>query len=188
MSRPMPRAPPAPQRAPARPASSSSRAASPPPARQQAPPKQQQQQQQRAAAPPPQQAQAQSHGANAPQQVQPGGRGMMGDIMTTAAGVAAGHVAGRAVDRMIWGGESAAAPVEEQGASVDQAGQYMQAPSNPAAPTGETSACGFELLDFRKCLEQNNNNLGACQWNYDVLLQCQGQLEGREPEQMSQNY
>mmetsp|Transcript_36240 Transcript_36240/g.144933 ORF Transcript_36240/g.144933 Transcript_36240/m.144933 type:complete len:105 (+) Transcript_36240:472-786(+) len=93
---------------------------------------------------------------------------MMGNIMSTAAGVAAGHVAGRAIDRAIWGsgsGEGAeqGAPVEAYDQGYDQGQQLPQ----------QGEICGFELMNFRQCLERNNNDATACQWNYDALLKCQ---------------
>lgn len=98
----------------------------------------------------------------APQQ-----QGILGQIATTAAGVAAGHVAGRMVMGMFGGGDSAS-----ESAPVDQSvgGAAMQTAQRSVAPQ-----CQEYSKLFLQCMEQNGNVISTCQDYMDMMKACQQQ-------------
>lgn len=91
--------------------------------------------------------------------------GLMTQIATTAAGVAAGHVAGRMMMDMFTGGSGSTTPVE-------------QAPSSPATfPQQRNVApqCQEYSRLFLQCMEQNGNQVTTCQDYMDMMKSCQQQ-------------
>jgi hypothetical protein len=91
----------------------------------------------------------------------------LGQIATTAAGVAAGHVAGRMVMGMFGGGDSAS-----ESAPVDQSvgGAAMQTAQRSVAPQ-----CQEYSKLFLQCMEQNGNVISTCQDYMDMMKACQQQ-------------
>jgi len=110
---------------------------------------------------------------------------MMGNFAANVASTATGVVVGRAIDRTFFGGGSggggadAEAPAEggAAAASAPENASPEYAPNGmytaPAQSAPAAGACTFELENFRKCLEDNNNDYATCQWNFDALTQCQ---------------
>lgn len=88
-------------------------------------------------------------------------------------------MAGRAMDRAFFGGggssgepiESEPVPADSDAYSKDYALQ-----SDEITP----SICAREALEFKKCMEDNASNIGACQWNLNLLAACQ-QKEQEQP-------
>ncbi|KAL0077983.1 hypothetical protein J3Q64DRAFT_1767175 [Phycomyces blakesleeanus] len=162
----------------------SRRSPSPAPQRRQAhtaarpPPQQQHQQQPQHSMAPTQQ------NPPAVQQQQSGRPGLFGQMASTAAGVAVGstigHTMAGGISSMFGGDRSE--PVDQQGQSAPQ--DYQQNQSYPQqqnyqASTPGASACETDARQFTKCLEQNNNDVSACQWYLENLKACQ---------QMASNY
>jgi len=104
--------------------------------------------------------------------------GLAGTVMQGMAFGGGSAIAHRAVD-------SIAGPRtvlhEHQGGPVDQqAAQTTLA----AIDTGNErinqqveQVCGDEVLQFQKCLRENNNNLNNCSFFFDVLSQCQASVK-----------
>jgi hypothetical protein len=85
----------------------------------------------------------------------------MSQIATTAAGVAAGHVAAKMLTGMFTGGSEA--PVEHQ-----EAASFTQQ-RNVAPQCQEYSKL------FLQCMEQNGNQVGTCQDYMEMMKSCQQQ-------------
>ncbi|CAO3580841.1 unnamed protein product [Absidia cylindrospora] len=115
-------------------------------------------------------------------QQQPRQPGLFGQMASTAAGVAVGSSVGHAIGSMFTGGSGQAQdtspPMEQQQQqSMEQqqyAGQQQQQQQN--AVTGN---CEADAKAFTKCLEDNTNDISACQWYLDQLKSCR---------QMAQQY
>lgn len=73
----------------------------------------------------------------------------------------------RAVGAVMGGGSSDHAPMETHEPPVMQ----QQAPA--AAATTPMGACTDQSQAFYQCLTQNQGNVTACQFYFDVLQQCQ---------------
>uniref|UniRef100_A0A7S1ERF7 CHCH domain-containing protein n=1 Tax=Timspurckia oligopyrenoides TaxID=708627 RepID=A0A7S1ERF7_9RHOD len=103
-----------------------------------------------------------------------GGGSMLGNFAANVASTATGVVVGRAIDRTFFGGGNHA-PAEEQSAAPSE--NYTPAQSMMDSQNTATEsiggACSFELDNFRQCLKDNNNDTVACQFNYDMLTECQ---------------
>lgn len=98
----------------------------------------------------------------------------MGNVASTGLGV----MAGRAMDRALFGGGSAAAPAEDIPADSAQACENAPSPYS-AAPEEQISesACAREALEFKKCMERSQSDVASCQWNIDILAACQRQQQ-----------
>ncbi|CAN8073181.1 unnamed protein product [Agarophyton chilense] len=153
---------PAPSRASARPAarSASTRSRpSPPPAQTRA----------KSTAP----ASQKSAAAPPPVAAQPQQGSAMGGFMANVASTGLGVMAGRAMDRTFFGGSgSASEPISEPINAVDPASSEY----STEEPLPDT-VCAREMLEFKKCMERNGSDIGACQWNIDILSACQRQQQ-----------
>ncbi|KAG0245664.1 hypothetical protein BGX31_006660 [Mortierella sp. GBA43] len=100
--------------------------------------------------------------------------GLFAQMASTAAGVAVGsavgHTVGAGLTSMFSGGSSAAPEPQQQ--SAPQSQQYQQPYYNAAVPTTGAS-CEANAKAFTKCLEDNNNDMGVCQWYFEQLKACQ---------------
>ncbi len=76
-------------------------------------------------------------------------------------GSAVGHTVGHAVSGMFGGGSSS------------RAEEAPAAPTYNSAPVASpnATACDIDQRAFLRCLEQNNNDIGACQIYYDMFKQ-----------------
>jgi len=105
--------------------------------------------------------------------------GLAGTVMQGMAFGGGSAIAHRAVD-------SIAGPRtvvhEHQGGGQGQQGAVDDAAATTmsAIDTGDRglnrkveSACGDEVLQFQRCLQDNNNNINTCSFYFDVLSQCQ---------------
>eukprot|EP01115_Flamella_aegyptia_P013136 TRINITY_DN68559_c0_g1_i1.p1 TRINITY_DN68559_c0_g1~~TRINITY_DN68559_c0_g1_i1.p1 ORF type:complete len:172 (-),score=79.68 TRINITY_DN68559_c0_g1_i1:50-565(-) len=89
---------------------------------------------------------------------QTGGRSLLGDIATSAAGSMVGVMGAHAIMGMFGGSSNnGAQPTEAQ---MNQAVQAAQ-------------KCSPQVTGFFKCLENNSSNISSCQWAYDLVKQCQ---------------
>ncbi|KAI5464292.1 hypothetical protein BGZ63DRAFT_401255 [Mariannaea sp. PMI_226] len=109
------------------------------------------------AAPPP---------AAAPQQpmmvqAAPQGPGLLGQVASTAAGVAIGSSVGHAITGFFSGGSSEPAP-----APVAQA---AEAP----AQNQNYNNCAGATQNFTKCMDDNGGNMQICNWYLEQLKACQ---------------
>eukprot|EP01089_Gocevia_fonbrunei_P018016 TRINITY_DN600_c0_g1_i2.p1 TRINITY_DN600_c0_g1~~TRINITY_DN600_c0_g1_i2.p1 ORF type:complete len:163 (-),score=51.78 TRINITY_DN600_c0_g1_i2:59-547(-) len=119
------------------------RSRGPPPAQQ----KKQTQPAQRQQSPAPQ--------AYAPQQR---GGGFLQNVATIGAGVAVGHVAGRALENLFFGGTSHQASPEE----MEQIETKVK--SGP---------CGIQYEGFNRCINRNEEDVAKCEWAFDIFKDCQ---------------
>ena len=93
--------------------------------------------------------------------------------MANVASTGLGVMAGRAMDRAIFGGSASAAPEAEPAAAYDD----THTAGELAAEDLSDSVCQREIMEFRKCMQANGSNVAACQWNIDILAACQRQQE-----------
>ncbi|KAJ3183301.1 hypothetical protein HDU85_002327 [Gaertneriomyces sp. JEL0708] len=107
--------------------------------------------------------------AHAPAPQQPG---LFAQMASTAAGVAVGsavgHTLGAGISGLFSGGSSAPAP--EAHAPPQQYQQPQQFAQQQAQPN---IACEPDQRAFMRCLDQNSNDITACQFYLDMLKQCQ---------------
>ena len=106
---------------------------------------------------------AQSAVAPAPVVVQ--GQGMMGNIMSTAAGVAIGHTVGHAITGAFSGGSGS--QVEAAPAAVD-VGQPQPV---YAQQQQQQTPCQYELQQFLNCSQQQPD-LSLCEGFNQMLKEC----------------
>lgn len=94
--------------------------------------------------------------------------------MANVASTGLGVMAGRAMDRALFGGGAAAPAPEEVPADGTQAFDAAPSPYS-VAPEEQLSdsTCAREALEFKKCMERSQSDIGACQWNIDILAACQ---------------
>ena len=118
-----------------------------------------------------------------PQAQQPG---MFAQMASTAAGVAVGstigHTMGHAITGMFSGGSSGSS-----GGNAELAPQ-PQAVNATAAPAQATAACEVDQRAFLRCLEQNDNDIGACQYYYDMMQQCLRQSSAASSSSSASSY
>ncbi|KNC99728.1 uncharacterized protein SPPG_05109 [Spizellomyces punctatus DAOM BR117] len=97
--------------------------------------------------------------------------GIFAQMASTAAGVAVGsavgHTIGAGLTGMFGGGSSAPAPAEQ--APPQQHVQSQHFAQNQTA----FAACEPDQKAFLRCLDQNSNDINACQFYLDMLKQCQ---------------
>jgi len=85
-----------------------------------------------------------------------GGSGFLGNVASMAAGSFIGHVV---ADKVLGGGER-----QQQGPPVEGLPPQNENYAN--------NPCAWPLHSFNACMLQNNNNFPNCQFNYDILQQC----------------
>ncbi|XP_070502569.1 coiled-coil-helix-coiled-coil-helix domain-containing protein 10, mitochondrial-like [Chironomus tepperi] len=118
-------------------------------------------------APPPAPVQAPPAAVAAPAPAMSQGPGLLGNIASTAAGVAIGHTMGHAITGMFSGSGSDSQPQQQQAAPVAQAPQY-------AAPVDQQTAngpCAWEIRQFLQCAQQQSD-LSLCDGFNEALRQC----------------
>jgi hypothetical protein len=100
--------------------------------------------------------------AQPPVPQQPQQPGLFAQMASTAAGVAVGstvgHVIGGGISSMFGGGSN----------QPQQVQQPMQQEQQPVS-----NMCEPDQKAFMKCLDQNQNNISACQFYLDMMKQCQ---------------
>ncbi|KAF1995801.1 hypothetical protein P154DRAFT_333032 [Amniculicola lignicola CBS 123094] len=94
------------------------------------------------------------------------GPGLMGQMASTAAGVAVGSSIGHVVGGWFSGGSSSAA--EPQAQNTDFAQQHQETTANT-----QGGACQADVNNFRKCMDDNQGSLTICGWYLDQLKACQ---------------
>jgi hypothetical protein len=85
-----------------------------------------------------------------------GGGSFLGRVAELGAGIAVGHVAGRALENVFFGGRHAT-PEQIQKAEEE----VQQGP------------CSRPYDGFLKCLKKNEDNASECDWAYDMFKECQ---------------
>ncbi|GLI77161.1 hypothetical protein PoHVEF18_005446 [Penicillium ochrochloron] len=137
----------------------------------------------RPAAPAPQQSAPHStaaypHQAAPPMQqaapVQSSGGGFLSQVASTAAGVAAGHVAATGITNALgWGSSSHAAPAEQAAPAQNQAMDNGLWSGNATQQSWENPACETDIRNFRRCMDENKGDMSICGWYMDQLKACQ---------------
>ena len=99
------------------------------------------------------------------------GPGLIGQMASTAAGVAIGSTVGNAVSGLLFGGgsssssEAAAAPQQ----AAPPAQPYYGAPS-AAQQENWGANCQGATQQFTKCMDENNGNMQICNWYLEQLV------------------
>lgn len=101
------------------------------------------------------------------------GPGIMGQIATTAAGVAIGHTMGHAITGMFSGGsssEAAAAPQQQAGAPIQQQSSFVPEQTQEQGQ----GPCAWEVKQFLQCAQQQSD-LSLCEGFNEAIRQCKSQ-------------
>ncbi|EAT91795.1 hypothetical protein HBI56_010610 [Parastagonospora nodorum] len=98
----------------------------------------------------------------------PQGPGLFGQMASTAAGVAVGSSIGHAVGGFFSGGGSSSEPAAASPQATDFSQQHQS-----ATQMQSTGACGTDVNNFRKCMDENQGSLTICGWYLDQLKACQ---------------
>ncbi|KAF7857048.1 uncharacterized protein EAF02_011281 [Botrytis sinoallii] len=101
--------------------------------------------------------------AGAPQAQGSSGPGLIGQVASTAAGVAIGSSLGHAITGFFGGGSSA--PEAAQDNAVASQGQEKNQFGEPN--------CGFQVKSFTNCMDENQGNMSICNWYLEQLKACQ---------------
>ncbi|KAI9645327.1 hypothetical protein NHQ30_006063 [Ciborinia camelliae] len=96
--------------------------------------------------------------AGAPQ-AQSSGPGLLGQVASTAAGVAIGSSLGHAITGFFGGGSSAPEAAQDN-AVTSQTQEKSQ--------LGEPN-CGFQVKSFTNCMDENQGNMSICNWYLEQL-------------------
>lgn len=126
------------------------------------------------------------HAAPAAPAAAPGGGGLLSGLAgTVMQGMAFGggsEVARRAIDGVM--GPRTVVHEHQNGEAVQpmpaaQGEAVMQALDTGSAQTNRKveQQCGDEVLQFQKCLTDNNNNFQTCSFYFDVLNQCKKSVQ-----------
>jgi len=111
-----------------------------------------------------------SPSATSPSAVAPAaGGGMLGQIASTAAGVAIGSTIGHALGGLFGGGSDAPAPAEAQNASLSQGSSASQS-------SNVMERCGPLMKEFTQCMD-THGTMSRCQWIFDQVKICQQSAE-----------
>ncbi|KAH7333420.1 hypothetical protein BKA65DRAFT_507769 [Rhexocercosporidium sp. MPI-PUGE-AT-0058] len=100
------------------------------------------------------------------QQQQSGGGSMLGNIASTAAGVAIGSSVGHAITGFFGGSSAPAAEQPQQNAVASQGNEASE------NSWGQRS-CEVDAKQFTKCLDENQGNMQICGWYLEQLKACQ---------------
>ncbi|KAF7867182.1 hypothetical protein EAF04_005266 [Stromatinia cepivora] len=101
--------------------------------------------------------------AGAPQTQSSSGPGLIGQVASTAAGVAIGSSLGHAITGFFGGGSSAPEAAQDN-AVATQTQEKNQ--------FGEPN-CGFQVKSFTNCMDENQGNMSICNWYLEQLKACQ---------------
>ncbi|KAH9206613.1 hypothetical protein DL95DRAFT_396792 [Leptodontidium sp. 2 PMI_412] len=102
----------------------------------------------------------------AQQQQSSGGGSMLGNIASTAAGVAIGSSVGHAITGFFGGSSAPAAEQPQQNAVATQGNQAAE------SSWGQRS-CDVDAKQFTKCMDENQGNMQICGWYLEQLKACQ---------------
>eukprot|EP01088_Endostelium_zonatum_P006158 TRINITY_DN18265_c0_g1_i1.p1 TRINITY_DN18265_c0_g1~~TRINITY_DN18265_c0_g1_i1.p1 ORF type:complete len:176 (+),score=57.52 TRINITY_DN18265_c0_g1_i1:62-529(+) len=86
-----------------------------------------------------------------------GGQSFLGGVAQLGAGIAVGHVAGRALENIFFGPRHHATPEEIK--EVEK--KVKEGP------------CSFQYESFNRCIEHNENDVAQCDWAFDMFKECQ---------------
>jgi hypothetical protein len=92
--------------------------------------------------------------------------------LTLHSGVAVGSSIGHAVGGWFGGGSSAPADAAPQNTEFAQAHQDTVQMSQ-TSQMSTSGACGTDVNNFRKCMDENQGSLTICGWYLDQLKACQ---------------
>jgi len=88
----------------------------------------------------------------------------LGGALISGVGFGAGsEVAHRAVGSMFGGGS-------------EHGGQREDKPQNQKTAHKE-DACGWEMKEFYKCMDENQSQISSCQYLFDIMQQCRKDAE-----------
>ncbi|KAK2629692.1 hypothetical protein QTJ16_000512 [Diplocarpon rosae] len=96
-----------------------------------------------------------------------GGGSMIGNIASTAAGVAIGSSVGHAITGFFGGGTPA--PAAEQ----PQQGVLAAQGNDSSSSSWGAKSCEVDAKQFTKCLDENSGNMQICGWYLEQLKACQ---------------
>ncbi|ESZ89631.1 hypothetical protein SBOR_9980 [Sclerotinia borealis F-4128] len=96
-------------------------------------------------------------------QTQSSGSGLLGQVASTAAGVAIGSSLGHAITGFFGGGSSAPEAAQDN-AVASQTQEKNQ--------FGEPN-CGFQVKSFTNCMDENQGNMSICNWYLEQMKACQ---------------
>ncbi|KAG4434761.1 hypothetical protein IFR05_009752 [Cadophora sp. M221] len=99
----------------------------------------------------------------AQQQQSSGGGSMLGNIASTAAGVAIGSSVGHAITGFFGGSSAPAAEQPQQNAVATQGSQAAE------SSWGQRS-CDVDAKQFTKCMDENQGNMQICGWYLEQLV------------------
>ncbi|RHZ45858.1 hypothetical protein Glove_645g12 [Diversispora epigaea] len=105
--------------------------------------------------------------------------GFLGQVASTAAGVAIGSTISRGVSSLFSGSneegstDSGGAPLPAQERIPPQSLYNDNNDSPFQSDDFGNNGCQTNARDLVKCLEQNNNDINVCQWYLDSLKACQ---------------
>ncbi|RDL36077.1 Uncharacterized protein BP5553_06689 [Venustampulla echinocandica] len=94
------------------------------------------------------------------------GPGLMGQMASTAAGVAIGSSIGHAIGGFFGGGSSQPAEQQQDNGVVASQNQQDQNSWGPRS-------CEVDAKQFTKCLDENQGNMQTCSWYLEQLKACQ---------------
>ncbi|CAG8802431.1 13718_t:CDS:2 [Gigaspora margarita] len=101
---------------------------------------------------------------------------LLGQVASTAAGVAIGHNIGHGISSLFSGGSSDEPPAQDTQSQYSPQTQYEQPQYRSFQfddqSTGDKT-CEQNAKALSKCLEQNNYNTNLCQWYLENLKACQ---------------
>ncbi|CAG8736141.1 13534_t:CDS:2 [Acaulospora morrowiae] len=86
---------------------------------------------------------------------------LLGQVASTAAGVAIGHSVGQGITSLFSGGGSSVTETQEKP-------KYQDSQTD-----GRHVACEADTRALKNCLEQNNYDVNVCQWYLENLKACQ---------------
>ncbi|CAG8572269.1 7327_t:CDS:2 [Cetraspora pellucida] len=98
---------------------------------------------------------------------------LLGQVASTAAGVAIGHNIGHGISSLFSGGSSAEPPAQDTQSQYSPQTQYEQRSFQVDDQSTGDRTCERDAKALSKCLEQNNYNTNLCQWYLENLKACQ---------------
>jgi len=110
---------------------------------------------------------------HAPPQQASSGSGLLGQMASTAAGVAIGSSIGHAIGGLFSGGSSAPAAESQSQVPAQPMENGLYQANNGTSAWEAPAACENDVRAFRKCMDDNQGNLSICGWYLDQLKACQ---------------
>jgi coiled-coil-helix-coiled-coil-helix domain-containing protein 2 len=116
------------------------------------------------------------------------GPGLLGQMVSTAAGVAMGSTIGHTVGGIITHGLfGSSSDRDEIAASSSPTNQTMMSsnPSTSSLSTDPSRICSFQSKQLAECLQQSGNDISLCEYYLTMLNQCRQQILNGNKEDLS---